>query len=92
MSEGRRFTLADLKPGQSAVIVAVDARDSYGLRLLELGLRPGERVQLIKRAPFGDPIEVRVMDYDLCLRQADARLIALREIESLPSDDGANAA
>lgn len=44
-------------------------------RLQDLGLRVGEEVEFIRKAPMGDPIVFRVCDYELCLRRKDARLV-----------------
>ncbi len=48
-------------------------------RLFALGLRPGARVRLLRRAPLGDPLEVRVGESFLALRRAEARGVVLEE-------------
>jgi len=68
-------TLAELKPGQRARILSVDADDPSLFRLVELGLVPGHELDVVKEAPLGDPIEIRIMDYMLCLRRREARFI-----------------
>lgn len=76
------ITLADLQPGDSARITGVDFNRQPGLvRLLEIGLIPGQTVEMIKHAPFGDPIEVRVMNYNLVLRKKEAAAILLESAE-----------
>ena len=53
-SSASRATLASLRPGESARIVAVDYANHPALvRLMEIGLIPGEQVQMIKQAPLG---------------------------------------
>lgn len=66
------MTLAALSAGQKARIVGVPTGTSSSQRLQDLGLVRGERVELLKKAPLGDPIEIRVMNYDLCIRQSEA--------------------
>jgi ferrous iron transport protein A len=76
------LTLADLQPGQNAIIAGFDAAGSPAFlqRLMQLGLLEDTPVSLIRRAPAGDPIEIKVMDYALSLRQAEARVVLIREI------------
>lgn len=69
------MTLKDLKEGQSARILGVDVEGVMRQHLLDLGLIPGADVSIIKFAPMGDPVEVRVQNYELTLRLDDARHI-----------------
>lgn len=52
--------------------------DAVVLRLLELGLVPGTTVLLVKRAPLGDPLELRLRGYHLSVRVAEAALVQVR--------------
>ncbi|MES2200855.1 MAG: FeoA family protein [candidate division FCPU426 bacterium] len=70
--------LDELKPGESAVIVSLKHEGLRLQRLLEMGLFEGGAITLVRRAPLGDPIEVRLTDYNLSLRQADAMLIEVK--------------
>lgn len=70
-------TLADLKPGESGVIAALDGDAEMVQRLLEMGLTPGTTLELIRFAPLGDPLEVRVRGYELSIRKENARRIRL---------------
>ena len=79
MSENKKDTLADLKPGESAVVVTVGGADALHRRLLDMGLTPGVRVLLQKTAPMGDPLEIHLRGYALTLRLEDARNIGIRE-------------
>ncbi|MBX7058400.1 MAG: ferrous iron transport protein A [Leptospirales bacterium] len=72
-------SLSELAPGESAEVCALADQSPGTMRLLEMGLSPGARVRIVKRAPFGDPLEVRVVDYDLCLRRAEAQSILVRK-------------
>jgi len=71
-------TLAALRPGQSAVVEGYSAVDALSQRLMHLGILEGTPVTMIRRAPAGDPIEIRVLGYSLSLRldEADTILIS----------------
>ncbi len=69
--------LADLAPGQSATIASLAAEAGLGQRLAALGLRPGQRVQLLRRASWGGPLHLRVGMTELMLRRCDAARVAL---------------
>ena len=75
---GRRTeesTLDDLPHGTEARVVAVGGEGAVARRLMEMGVVPGAPVCIIKAAPLGDPIEVRVRGYHLALRRAEAQTI-----------------
>jgi Fe2+ transport system protein FeoA len=71
-------SLVDLPLGQHAKIVSIDCERHLSRRLMEMGLLPGTRVRLVRVAPFGDPVELRVRNYSLSLRRAEAAKIAVR--------------
>jgi ferrous iron transport protein A len=64
--------LSDLARGQRGTVVAVHGADGVSQRLMEMGMLEGETVEVVGFAPLGDPIEVRVQDYHLSLRKAEA--------------------
>ena len=70
-------SLADLRPGGRARVVAVADAEGGGLtlRLLEMGFVPGTVVTLIKRAPFADPLEFQVRGCHVSLRAAEASCV-----------------
>ena len=70
-------TLADLSPGQSAEVLAVSGAPALVQRLYEMGLLEGERVEVVARAPLGDPIEIRFGNSRLSLRKAEAANVAV---------------
>ncbi|KKC03620.1 iron transporter FeoA [Mycobacterium nebraskense] len=74
---GSPTVLAQLAPGQRATIVGVVAAASPVVagRLRQLGFRPAADVEVIRRAPMGDPTIYRVQDTELCLRRREAKLI-----------------
>lgn len=70
-------TLADLAPSEQGRIRTVIGTDGLTQRLWELGFTPGQRVGVIRFAPLGDPIQVRVRGFDVALRRNEARRILL---------------
>lgn len=92
-------TIRDLKIGQAATVSAVGGEGALRQHFLDMGVIPGVTVELIKYAPMGDPIELKVQSYELTLRLADAAKIdvvnvrnpqeaarSLSGIASMPSD------
>ena len=75
------MTLDKLEVGMDAIIKSVDC-DEASLRkhILDMGLTPGTEVTLVKVAPMGDPLELRVRGYELTLRKDDAARIELTDI------------
>ena len=69
------MTLDRLPIGQSAVIQKVGGEGALRCRLLDMGLIPGTRVQILKVAPLGDPVELMVRGYSLSIRKEDAHKI-----------------
>lgn len=84
------MTLKELKPGKTAVITAVGGEGSLRQHFLDMGMIPGAEVTLVKYAPMGDPVELRVHGYELTLRLADAAKIEVEETKS-PENEGAYA-
>ncbi len=71
-------TLADLKKGYPAQILGFqNAEHPAAQRLMQLGMIKGEIIELLRSAPGGDPMEYRVMGYNLSLRRAEAAEILI---------------
>ncbi|MBO4864319.1 MAG: ferrous iron transport protein B [Eubacterium sp.] len=75
------MTLRDLKPGSSAVIRSVGGEGALRQHFLDMGVIPDAEVTLIKYAPMGDPMELRIHGYELTLRLDDAEKIIVEELE-----------
>jgi ferrous iron transport protein A len=77
---GSPTVLAELAPGERATIVGLTPAVSPMVagRLRQLGFRPASHVEVIRRAPMGDPTIYRVQDTELCLRRREARLIEIK--------------
>lgn len=71
------LSLAALPVGARGRVVAVNGSGAVARRLMEMGVVPGAPVRVIKSAPLGDPIEVRVRGYHLALRRAEAETISV---------------
>ncbi len=69
-----KTTLAGLKKGQKAVITEFDI-DVIPLKLLEMGCLPGNLVEILQVAPFGDPIYINVNDSHVAIRLETAAAI-----------------
>jgi ferrous iron transport protein A len=67
--------LSDIKPGQVVEVVSLAGQSSFRRRLMELGLVPGTRVELLRVAPLGDPVELLVRGASLSIRKAEASVI-----------------
>ncbi len=56
-------------------VTGIDGSDSTSCRLMEMGMIEGVELSILRRAPLGDPLHIRVGDYELSLRSSDADLI-----------------
>ena len=76
------MTLKDLKPGESARIENVGGQGALRQHFLDMGVIPGAEVTMIKLAPLGDPMELRIHGYELTLRLEDAKKIEVNKVEA----------
>ncbi|MCC6215815.1 MAG: ferrous iron transport protein A [Polyangiaceae bacterium] len=86
------MSLADVSPGQNAVIQAVGGQRAFRRRLLELGLLPGTAVTLVRVAPLRDPVELLVRGTSLSIRRAEAACIEVAQLTSAASEPLASGA
>jgi ferrous iron transport protein A len=75
--DGEPRTLDRLGVGHSARVRAVSGHGPMSVRLLEMGFVPGVEVALVKRAPLGDPLELRLRGYHVSLRRAEAKRVEI---------------
>lgn len=73
------ITLDSLSVGSCCVVTSIEGDDQLTRRLLEMGLFEGEELEVIARAPLGDPLEVRLSQSSLSLRVNEARRIIVIE-------------
>lgn len=67
--------LAQVRDGSTAVVRRLVLPRATARRLMEMGLLPGTKVRVVRRAPLGDPIELRLRNYSLSIRREEAALI-----------------
>jgi len=72
-------TLAELRPGDIATIASIHAEEALHLRLLALGFRTGKQIEMIRKASFSGPLQVRVGTTDVMLRRAEAAKIKVQK-------------
>ena len=70
-------TLADLRPSESGHVDSIAGHDGLSHRLAELGFTRGQQVSIIRYAPLGDPMQVRIRGFELAVRRSEARRILL---------------
>ncbi|MCX6958033.1 MAG: FeoA family protein [Verrucomicrobiae bacterium] len=85
-SENRQLTtdnltpLSDLQPGDKAIVRALPQDRLLATRLGEMGLLSGTEITYVRKAPLGDPLEIKVRGYSLSLRLKDAAAIQVEKI------------
>ena len=78
----KKCTLADLKVGESAKVLKLDvANKEIRRHLLDMRITRGVKITVKKIAPMGDPIDIELRDYELCLRKADLKQIEAEVIK-----------
>lgn len=70
--------LSNLPPGQSGVVAELQVPVESQARLLEMGLLVGTQVEVVRFAPLGDPVEIKIRGYHLSIRKHEADLILVR--------------
>ena len=81
------MTLDELQVGQSAVIKTVGGEGALRQHFLDMGVLPAAEVTLVKFAPMGDPMELRLHGYELTLRLDDAKNIEITPTEHAPQEE-----
>jgi Fe2+ transport system protein FeoA len=77
--------LSQIQIGQIVQITRIGGEGSFRRRLLELGLVPGTRVELVRVAPLGDPVELLVRGASLSIRKAEAGAIEVQSPSLVPA-------
>jgi ferrous iron transport protein A len=75
--EAAPVSLDRLRVGARARVLSVKGAGAVARRLMEMGVVPGAPVRVVKCAPLGDPLEVRVRNYHLALRRSEAQTISV---------------
>jgi Fe2+ transport system protein FeoA len=74
------MSLDELKPGQRGIVVKVTVIVAIRRRLLDLGIRSGETVEMVKMAPLHDPLEVAINGGHLFIRRREASLVSIQQL------------
>lgn len=84
MTDVKNTTLADLSNGEKGIITKVLGHGAFRKRITEMGFVKGKTVEVIKHAPLQDPIEYKIMGYEISLRRSEAALIEVIAPELSP--------
>ncbi len=76
--------LTEIQPGHVVEVVRITGESAFRRRLMELGLVPGTRVELVRVAPLGDPVELLVRGASLSIRKAEASVIEVALASASP--------
>ena len=74
------MTLKDLEIGKSAIVTTVGGDGALRQHFLDMGVIPGAEVTVVKLAPMGDPMELKLHGYELTIRVADAEKIGIKPV------------
>ena len=85
-----KMTLKELPVGKTATVQSVGGEGALRQHLLDMGLIPGADVTMVKFAPMGDPLEVRIHGYELTLRLADAEKIKIENVRETAPESRRN--
>lgn len=80
------MTLKELPIGQTAKVISVGGEGALRRHFLDMGIIPNAKVTMVKHAPMGDPVELRIHGYELTLRLADAEKIEIDQIKGEPEE------
>lgn len=70
--------LSKLNPGEIATIISIHTDEAFHQRLLAMGFRSGKKIELIRRARFSGPLQVRIGTTDILLRRTEAEKIMVQ--------------
>jgi Fe2+ transport system protein FeoA len=76
------LTLDQVVPGSAVIVGEVGGARSFRRRLMELGLIPGIKVEVLRIAPFGDPLELSVRGCNLSIRAAEAKQVEVEPLQA----------
>ena len=74
------IALKSLANGQSGIVERIELTGATKRRLIEMGITPGTKLTVLKRAPLGDPIEILLRGFSLTIRGTDAEKILVSEV------------
>ncbi len=76
------MTLKEMKIGSNVKIIGYNTKDrNYRQKLLRMGLVKGESFTITRKAPMGDPIEIKMKGFNLTLRKLEADALIVEEVK-----------
>jgi Fe2+ transport system protein FeoA len=81
---GLPHAISDLENGQEFVVVGVTLEREIGKRLADMGFVRGTRGKVVRSALLGDPLQVKIMDYDISIRRAEAAGVVVEIVGKEP--------
>lgn len=72
--------LGDLKPGERACVEHIEGGGALRRRMMDMGIVPGVELEVVRRAPWGGPLQVRLKGYYLAMRQGECAKIIVTGI------------
>ncbi len=81
MSKQKHVTAADLIPKDRAKVLRVSATTILRKKFLAMGILPGVTIEMIRHAPLGDPIALKIKGYHLSLRKSEAKHILVEKVK-----------
>ncbi|MBX7169343.1 MAG: ferrous iron transport protein A [Pyrinomonadaceae bacterium] len=82
MTNPKSNSLAHLPIGEEAKVLSIAGNSPVTRRLMEMGIIPGVSVKVVKTAPFGSPLQIKVRGYHLALRKSEAETIEVLSSKS----------
>ncbi len=71
--------LGDLKPGERAIIERIEGGGALRRRMMDMGIVPGVELEVVRCAPFGGPLQIRLKGYYLAMRRGECAKIKISE-------------
>lgn len=71
------LSIKDIKPGESCIVKLINNQGVLKRRLIDMGITPGVVVNVVKKAPLGDPIQINLRGYELTIRKSEAKNIVV---------------
>lgn len=78
----KEYTLNDLKTGAFGTVIRMECSGAMKRRLIDMGITPGVKIKLVKVAPLGDPLQIKLRGYELSIRRSQASEIFIEKENS----------
>lgn len=81
-------SLDQLQPGEAGIVAKVSGTGAVKRRIIDMGLVGGTQVTVMKFAPLGDPMEIKVKNFNLSLRKTEAALVEIQATQAVGASEG----